>query len=336
MVRSMKMPSLFMILFTSAWLPAAGRGQSPQDTTQEAEVAFTIPDSTLVPEGIAHDPLSGAFFVSSTYQRKVVRVSPDGGASDFVASGEDGLLGAVGMKVDPERRTLWVASSHAGDGMPMVHPEVAPEGTSALHAYHVDTGELLARFVLPSGPESAFLNDLVVDADGVAYVTDSRGSRIFRASLTADALTPFADLAGVGQPNGIALDESGTLFVSVPDGIGRIDSRTGAASLLPADEGVAWNWADGIVWRDGGILGIQPWEGYPVTWYALDGAHTRVVSQRALLDSHPALDQPTTAVIADGALYLIANSHLQTFRRRHAGESSGPMWEATVLRLRLD
>ena len=121
----------------------------------------------------------------------------------------------------------------------------------------------------------------------------------------------------------------------MPDGIARIDPRTGAASLLPMAEGVSWAWADGIVWHEGGIIGIQGFEDAPVSWYGLDPERGRVVVRKSLLDAHPALEQPTTGVIADGALYIIANSHLQTFRRAHAGEPAAPMRGPTVLRIPL-
>jgi hypothetical protein len=73
----------------------------PGPTT--ARVAFTLPEADLIPEGIAHDARTGTFYVSSTYKRKIVAVPPSGGARDFTTEAQDGLLGVVGMKVDPAR-----------------------------------------------------------------------------------------------------------------------------------------------------------------------------------------------------------------------------------------
>jgi sugar lactone lactonase YvrE len=330
------MRSLTLVSIPLLALATGANGQSPSAQNRicdRVEVAFTIADSTLVPEGIAHDPVSGSFFVSSTFQRKVVRVDIDGNATDFVAPRAHGLLGAVGMKVDAARRVLWVASSHAGDGMPMIEAGEVTVGTSALHAFDLEGGRLLRSFVLSPNPERYFLNDLVVDSSGSVYVTDTQRSLIVRADLQADSLEIFADLSAVGRPNGIMFDDTGILYASVPEGIARIDPVTRDASLLPAAEGVTWAWADGIVWHDGGIIGIQGSEGSPVRWYGLDPARGRIVSQRSLLDSHPALEQPTTGVIAEGALYVVANSHLQTFRRAYGGERADPMWSATILRI---
>ena len=76
----------------------------------ESAVAFRIPEKGLVPEGIAFDSKTGSFFVSSIRKRKIVRVAPDGKASDFVASGRDGLRGVLGMRVDPAKRRLWACT----------------------------------------------------------------------------------------------------------------------------------------------------------------------------------------------------------------------------------
>ena len=128
----------------------------------------------------------------------------------------------------------------------MIESHEFPEGSAALHAFDLDTGVLLRRFARPPGTEPSFLNDVAIDATGAAYVTDTQRALVFRAPFDADSLEVFADLTKVGRPNGLVFDDRGVLFASVPDGIARIDPRTGAASLLPMAEGVSWAWADGI------------------------------------------------------------------------------------------
>ncbi|HEY0096281.1 MAG TPA: hypothetical protein VGB96_18270, partial [Archangium sp.] len=54
---------------------------APRSTT-----AFTLSERDLIPEGIAHDPVTGTFFVSSIAKRKIVAVRPDGSVSDFATS----------------------------------------------------------------------------------------------------------------------------------------------------------------------------------------------------------------------------------------------------------
>jgi hypothetical protein len=73
--------------------------------------AFTLPDKQLIPEGIAADPETGDFFVSSLAQWKVVKRSEDGSVRDFVAPHQDGIWLTLGMKVDPTGKELWVCSA---------------------------------------------------------------------------------------------------------------------------------------------------------------------------------------------------------------------------------
>src|SRR5438128_2349362 len=101
--------------------------------------AFTIPEKGLVAEGVAYDPVTKAFFVSSVRRRRIVRVAQDGTVADFVAAGRDGLRSALGMRVDPKRRTLWVASQAipSMDGYEKDQPRA-----TAVFEYDVDSGRL--------------------------------------------------------------------------------------------------------------------------------------------------------------------------------------------------
>src|SRR5262249_24783127 len=74
-------------------------------------VAWTIDDPTFIPEGIAYDAASRSFFVSSQYQRRIVRVDSSHRVSRFVAEGLDGLWMAFGIGVDARRRLLWAVST---------------------------------------------------------------------------------------------------------------------------------------------------------------------------------------------------------------------------------
>ena len=76
-------------------------------------LAFHTEDDSLLVEGIAHDPKTGRFLLSSVHQRKVVAVDPKTfAAKDLVTPGQDGLGGVLGMEVDARRRRLWVVSNH--------------------------------------------------------------------------------------------------------------------------------------------------------------------------------------------------------------------------------
>jgi hypothetical protein len=66
-----------------------------------ARLYRTIPSPDLIPEGIAADPATGDFYLSSIFHRKIVRFRGKGPVGDFISSGQDGTLGGLGIRIDP-------------------------------------------------------------------------------------------------------------------------------------------------------------------------------------------------------------------------------------------
>ena len=111
----------------------------------------TIPPPDLIPEGLAADPATGDFYLSSIFHRKIVRFGADGAPHDFIASGQDGTLGVLGIRIDPRDHTVWANSEAPGEGW--------------LH--HWDrSGKLIARYTVEGGEH--LFNDLVVDRKGTS------------------------------------------------------------------------------------------------------------------------------------------------------------------------
>lgn len=311
--------------------PAALHAQQAQGGWRPA---FVVRDSMLIPEGIAHDPHDGSFYLSSTHQRKIVRIDSAGVAADF--SRDARLRGVVGMSVDTVRRILWAASAHAGDGMPMQRPEQLAEGTSALHAFDLRTGALL-QVIEHSAADGTFLNDVAVLHDGSALVTDSRTRRIYRARIGSHALEEYASVAELGSPNGIAVSPDGRhVFLalwSASPGIARIDTHDHSVHLLELAAGVEISGIDGLYWSDGGLIAVEPWrEAHKVTRFQLDTDRRRITAATAVGGLHPAFDQPTTGVLARGSFHVIANSHLQTFARALRAGTAPALRPVVILR----
>src|SRR5258708_1454673 len=110
-----------------------------------SDVAWTIHDRLFVPEGVAYDPITRAFFVSSQYRRKIVRIDASGSVQDFVTSGRDGLWMVFGITVDPLRRQLWAVSAAEPA---MERYSVADEHGTGVFAFDLRTGALVHRYVL--------------------------------------------------------------------------------------------------------------------------------------------------------------------------------------------
>lgn len=264
-------------------------------------VAFTIAERGLVPEGIAFDARSGAFFVSSVARRKIVAVDP--AARDLVSAGRDGLMEALGMKVDAARNFLWVASSDESTG------------SSGVFAFDPSTGALRRRAFLSGGHE---LNDLALDARGSLFVTDTIGGGVYLMVPAADTLLPYLEPGTFVYPNGIALSESPPrVLVADLLGITVVDREKKSLRPLLHDAHVSLGGIDGMALEGRALYAVQSGLGGPrVVRFDLDDALERVERATVLETDHAALQVPTTGVVANGAFHFVANSQLDVDDRR--------------------
>jgi sugar lactone lactonase YvrE len=303
------------------------------------ERAFVIPEPDMVPEGIAYDPQTGATYVSSTWQRRIVRIARDGAQSDFTPRDSNALYGIIGMHVDAERRRLWAAHSSAGAAMPI--RDDSSNGSSGLALFDLQSGRMLRNLLLTDGAPH-FLNDLDIARDGSLYISDTMSGIVYRVGPNGAALEPFLTLPDEGRGNGVALSEDErTLYVAnARGGAFHIDIATRRATAIGLPEGVRIG-ADGLYLYDGDIITVQPWTGdCRVCRYTLDETGTRVTGVRTLLGAHPDILQPTTGVISGRDIYVIANSQLQHYRQLWvAGSGVVPreqLHDIVVLRVALD
>jgi len=269
-------------------------------------VAFTLPETDLITEGIAYDPRTRAFFVSSVRKRKVVRRDASGAVSDFTKP-RDGLLAAVGLAVDAKSRTLWVTSQ----GFPQMEgfDKKADADRSFLMEYDLDTGALRRR--VPPPLASASLSDITVGPRGDVFVSDPATGRVYVLRPGALQLKVLVDEGPIGSAQGLTPAPDGR-FVFVADyvqGVVRIDAARGSTLLLPVPPDAAVTGIDGLVWTHGGLVGVQngvlP---HRVVRLRLDPTHSRITAVETLERNHPEFDEPTLATVADGEVYYVANS----------------------------
>jgi sugar lactone lactonase YvrE len=267
-------------------------------------VAFRVPETDLIPEGLAHDPVSGDFFLGSIHKRKIVRIGPDGKARDFTTSGQDGLSEVLGMRVDATRRLLWVMTA-AGKAAG------AQEGWSAAYAYDLGSGQVARRYPLNTGKH--LFNDLALAADGRVFLTDSEAGAVWRIDPGTDALAPLVPARRLNGPNGIALsaNERYLYVADFASGISIVDARTGDVRPLPHPQDVSLQGIDGLYWHESGLIGVQNGAGTErIVRYRLGPDGARVVALDVLESHNPLFAIPTTGVIVGGDFYYIANSLL--------------------------
>ena len=183
--------------------------------------AITYPDrisftaARQYPEGIAYAPTLDRFLVSSLTQGKIGTVDQQGNYADLIR--DSLLIAAVGLKVQNER--LYVC--HGDLGVSTKTTTTSAMKTAGLYISDLKTGTAIRRVNLATLLPTAnhYANDLALDAQGNAYVTDSFSPVIYRvpadASLPATVLVNSTRFQGEGfNLNGIVWHPDNYLIVA--------------------------------------------------------------------------------------------------------------------------
>lgn len=237
----------------------------------------------------------------------------------------------LGLAVDSERGHFYAVSTNG-----FIEGAKA-ERRNVVVRYELKSGRLLDRF---PAPEAIQLNDLAVAPDGTLYVTDSASGTLFRRKPKETTLTRFGEAGALRGANGIALAPDAALYVTLSTGIARVDATTGEPTRLPQPDDVVTGGIDGLYWHDGDLFGIQnvtnPGR---VVRIALTDKGAGIAGLTVLQSHHhPEFAEPTTGVIANGALNVIGNSYVGHFQPdgtiKDAAELKGTALIAVPLRPR--
>jgi sugar lactone lactonase YvrE len=210
---------------------------------------------SLHPEGIAWDPVRGAFLVSSLRHGTVSVVRRDGSVRTLIS--DERMVSTLGVRVDQVRRRVLVAYADIGVGV-----RSTPEtlfSTSGIGVFDLHTGGLIRLVPLTALPGGHVANDIALDRAGNAYVTDAAATGIYRVDPAGDA-SVLVDDPRLGNPtaglNGIAWHPAGFLLaVAYTTGeLWRIGLTGAAADVRPVALDRPLVGGDGVVLLPGGLL----------------------------------------------------------------------------------
>lgn len=181
----------------------------------------TYPDEILVsgvaqnPEGIELDVTTESFFLSSLNAGPILRIEMDGSHTPF-SSGEPFPLSTAGLQIDHARNRLLAAGFN---GAELLDEDPETRGVSFLRIYDLDTGahrqDVALSTLLPDAP-AYFANDIAVDADGNAYISDWYAGVVYKVDVEGNASVFWTNTSVVpGGPNGLDAHPDGYLLVSV-------------------------------------------------------------------------------------------------------------------------
>jgi sugar lactone lactonase YvrE len=311
----------------------AGLIQQTRRPVGASQVAFTIAQRDLTPEGIAYDPKDGAFYLGSTWRSKIVRLDAAGRLREFAAERQDGLRAVLGLRIDAARRTLW-AVSVPNPLVPQRDP--SEEGTAAVFRYSLATGRLTGNFELREAGVRHILNDLDVSPRGDVFVTDSLSGAIYTIRSGGTGLELLLGSGDLLQPNGIAMSaDGGAIYVACTDGIYRVDIEAKTARRLGQPEDVCLGGIDGLYRADGGLIGIQNGLGFRRVVRIFLNRTGDTAEQLVVLENrNPRFELPTTGAVAGRSFFYMANT--QIYRTGADGQLLPPEKLDDVIVLRLD
>ena len=266
----------------------------------EIRDVYPLSSPMSLPEGVAFDAKTRRFFATGLMGGQLIAID--------AASGEEAVFYAYaapvqlsGAKVDEQRRRLWVCVSDIS----------GPHG--GVDLFDVDSGALLQHFDLARG---GICNDVCLDSDGVAFVTDSFQPVIYRVDARDGSAGEFVRDAQMAAPmgqfglNGVVVTPDdrhviggftspSKLFITSrtdPQGVREI---TLVGDPLAVANDPHFTGADGIVFIGNVLYVVNDGGVQQVTFTADDYSAGRVRSVRL-----PEAGL-TTATVVDGELYVI-------------------------------
>jgi sugar lactone lactonase YvrE len=316
----------------------AVRMKALQEPLVRATELARLAEKDLLTEGVAYDPKSGDLFVGSVHLRKLVRISKGGGVKDFVKEGADGLLSAVGLALDPGRRTLYVSSVATPYARGITK---AQGGSSEVLELGIEDGRLHRRIAAPSAPAGASVSDLALGPDGTLYAADSASGAVYVAEPKEEdgSFQILVPPGSMGSAQGMTVTPDGaTLFVSdYTSGIWRVvlAPKPGEARILEAPDDVALTGIDGLVYYRGSLLGIRNgFRPHAIIRVVLSPGLDRIEGAEVLERADPRWDEPTLGALAGGAFVYVARSQYGRFSDE--GVPGADLIEPLLLRLTLD
>jgi len=295
------------------------------------EIAFTIPERDLIPEGITYDPIGKNFYLGSIHKKKILKITSRGQVSEFASAPRVDLHEVLGMKVDADKRKLWVCSNT---------PEHdSTNFISSIHVFDLTTNTLIKKYQI-NGKQRHLFNDLVIASNGDVYITDSELGSVHVIKKDSDTIEEFLKPKAVAYPNGIALtpDEK-KLMVSTGSGLGIVSIDLQSKAITPIRHAKYLLIGIDGMYRKGNSLIVVQNNTFPESVLRMDCSadFTKIEKVSFVAVNHPAIDLPTTGVIVDNYIYFIANSQLlQIVGNKGVIKDPSTLKDVVIMRAKID
>src|SRR5215469_10658754 len=215
----------------------------------QAESVFSLSDPNILAEDIDYDSESKSFLITSVLEKKIIRVTEDGRATDFARSPSNWPM--LALKIDGRHNLTW-ATEVAMDGF--VAAPKSDWGRSAILCFDLQTGLLRQRI---EGPAKSALGDMILTSEGNPIISDGGGGGVYRVR---DDRLERIDAGDFISPQTPTMCPDGKR-VFVPDyarGIGILDLVTKRVVWLnQSAPKFAINGIDGLYFDHGSLIATQ-------------------------------------------------------------------------------
>lgn len=300
-----------------------------------ATVAATLPRADFIPEGIAFDPATKRILVGSIRHREIVSVVPDGTVAPFVAGATAGLGSVFGMRADPTRNRLWVASALTPHMRPAAGDD---EGRTGIWEFRLSDGAFVARHMLPESAEANILGDLIVAGDGTLIASESLNGGVYRLDPQTGSFVRLLAPGRLHSAQGMALNADSTVLyiADYAEGLHIVSLATGVVQRAALAPGVQDYGIDGLYRHGDELIAIQNrFAPHRVVRLRLTPDGFGVDSLEVLEAARADYSEPTLGVVVDDALLYVANSQWDRFDATHELPPAERLAVPIILRLPL-
>jgi sugar lactone lactonase YvrE len=270
----------------------------------------------LIPEGITINGQTA--FMSSIHKNKIVQFNlKDNKIYDFIEPNLYGFKSGVGLF---SKDTLLFALTND-----LIN---ADSLTSTLFVFDIKRKKPIKTFQLKDSIKH-FLNDLTITDLNQIFITDSKQHKIYKLDYPNGQIEEYLPAFDNKYPNGITLskDNKKLFIASENNGLRIVDIATKRILNRPSLE---TGGLDGIKYHDGKIYAIRnadkSAEKHELLAISLTNNEEKIEKVETLIEKYPLFNVPTTLDIANGYIYMIANSQMDNLN-----QSTNKIIDSTIL-----
>jgi sugar lactone lactonase YvrE len=299
---------------------------APSKEDNKLPDTITVKGKAINPEGIEFNKNDNTFLLSSLNAAPITKVNPDGSFKPFT-SGEKFPLSTAGLQIDYKNNRLLVAGFN---GTELMDKDPKTKGTAYLRVYNLKTGVIEKDINLSSlAPDanSYFANDIAIDKEGNAYVSDWYAKVIYKVDINGKPSLFWRNNTGIPSgPNGLDFHPDGYLLVSILNvndkglyadyGLVKIPLKDPKSAKVVKFSNSGFRGFDGMVLTDkGNVIGVTNNGTSPGGNMLIELSGKDSWKSAKVINSKPMTASTTVAVTPDHQHYVINQDFSDNFAK---------------------